>query len=253
MEKQINVVITKTTTLEELEKIKKQVVEEGMGFNYSNVVYNDKNEIIAITIQYRDANNNSGNYSVSSQNPINNIVIVSDGSRISVTSEGSSNQAFISQGSGSHIPSNAQKSYGDRRQEMKEKSDQMEREMEDHMREMMERQTEMEARMLKRRDSMLNQSHIRNAQDFNGNPHIITKNTTAAELMEIQKAYKLENISFLYENLQRNDKGEITHISITIDNGNGSVSTSGFGNGSEAIKDITVAVDAHNTIMKSME
>ncbi|HLW33976.1 MAG TPA: hypothetical protein VKX40_17075 [Aequorivita sp.] len=253
MKKQIKVVITKTTTLDELEKIKKQVIDEGLGFNYSNIVYNDNNEIISITIEYRDANNNSGNYSVSSKNPINNIVIVSDGGRISVKSEGSSNQAFISQGGGSNNSSIVQKSYEDQRLDMKEKSAQMEKEMEERMQEMKARQAAMTERMLKHRDSMLKNARATGSQNFIRNSNLITKNTTDQELLEIQKSYEADNIVFNYQNLQRNNKDEITHISITIDNQNGSVSTSGFGNGSEAIKDITVAVDAHNTIMKSAE
>mgnify|MGYP006896883123 CR=1 FL=1 len=89
LEKQITIVITKKTTKEELEEIKEQMTDEGLGFNYSNVIYNDKNEIIAISISYKDLRNNYGNYSVRSKNPINNIVIVSEGKRISVKSKGS--------------------------------------------------------------------------------------------------------------------------------------------------------------------
>lgn len=243
MEKQITIVITKKTTLEELEKIKKQMTDAGLGFNYSNVIYNDKNEIIAISIFYKDLNNNSGNYSVSSKNPINNIVIVSEGSRISVKSEGSSNQAIISQGS------------GDQSSAMKERMDQMEKEMEERMKAMNERQAERKNRMQQQRDSIRkqNQTYIKSAAGFNGISHLITKNTTNSELLEIQNSYDAKNISFQYKNLERNDNNEITHISITIDNRKGSVSTSGFGNGKEAIKNITIAVDEQHTIMKSAE
>lgn len=243
MEQQMTIIITKKTTLEELEAIKKQMTDAGLGFNYSNVVYNDKNEIIAISIFYKDLNNNSGNYSVSSQNPINNIVIVSEGSRISVKSEGSSNQAFINQGS------------GDQSSAMKERREQMEKEMEERMKAMNERQDERKKRMQQQRDSIRkqNQSHAKSITGFNGNSQLITKNTTNSELLEIQNSYDTKNISFYYKNLERNDNNEITHISITIDTRNGSVSTSGFGNGKEAIKNITLAVDKQHTIMKSAE
>lgn len=254
-EKQITIVITKKTTLEELQKIKKQMNDEGLGFDYSDVVYNEKNEIIAISIRYKDANNNSGNYNVSSKNPINDIVIVSEGSRISVKSAGNSNQSFISQGNGGQVSNNTENSYDDRIEAMKQRSDQMEKEMEDQMKAMKERQAEMEMRMQKRRDSMsiLKQSPVKSATNYNGPSRLITKNTTDSELLELQNSYDAENISFYYKNLERNAKNEITHISITIDNRNGSVSTSGFGNGKEAIKNITVAVDKQHTIMKSAE
>ncbi len=243
MEQQMTIVITKKTTLEELEAIKKQMTDAGLGFNYSNVIYNDKNEIIAISINYKDLNNNSSNYSVSSKNPINNIEIVSDGSRISVKSEGSSNQAYINQGS------------GDQSSVMKERMDQMEKEMEERMQAMKERQDERKKRMQQQMDSIgkQNQTYIKSATDFNGNSQLITKNTTNSELLEIQNSYDSKDISFQYQNLKRNDNREITQISITIDNRNGSVSTSGFGNGKEAIKNITIAVDKQHTIMKNAE
>ena len=250
MEQQIAVVITKKTTTEELEKIKKQMADEGLGFSYSNVIYNDKDEIIAISIFYKDANNNSGNYSVSSENPINTIVITSDGKGISVKSEGSSNQAIINQGNGGQNPASTEKSYTDRRQAMKERSDEMEKEMEERMREMNERHAERRARMQTRRDSILKESP---RVDFNGKSHTITKNTTDLELLELQKILKSGNISFYFNDLQRDGKGEITHISITIDNQNGSVSTSTFGNKKDAIKNISIAVDKQHTIMQSAE
>lgn len=252
LEQQITIVITKKTTKEELETIKKQMTDKGFGFNYSNVKYNDKNEIIAISIYYKDLSKNSGNYSVSSQNPINNIVIVSDGNRISVKSEGSSNQAFINQGSGEQ---NSDKSYEDRRRAMKERSDQMEREMEERMKEMKERNATMKNRIQQRNDSIraINQSQIKSATEFKGNTNLITKNTTDLELIQIQKSYEVENISFNYKNVKRNDENQITHISITIDNRNGSISTSGFGNGKDTIKNIIIAVDQQHTIMKNAE
>lgn len=247
--------ITKKTTLEELQKIKEQLKEEGLGFDYSDVVYNEKDEIISISIRYKDANNNSGNYSVSSKNPINDIIIVSEGGRISVKSAGSSNQAFISQGNTGRVPNDTEKSHMDRREAMRQKSEQMQKEMEAQMNAMKERQAEMEMRMQKRRDSLsrLKKYPVKSAMDFTGPSRLITKNTTNSELLGLQNSYDAENISFYYKDLERNDKNEITHISITIDNRNGSVSTSTFGNGNEPIKNITLAVDKKHTIMKNTE
>lgn len=246
--KEIKVVITKTTTLEELQNIKEQMEANGLGFDYANVVYNDNSEIISISIRYKDGNNNSGNYSVNSENPINDIVIVSEGSRISVKSAGSSNQAFISQGSGKREMMESDKNYNDQRRAMEERRAQMKKEME-------ERRAEMKMRMQNRRDSLnkANGAITKSTMDFKGSPNVITKNTTDLELLELQKRYDAADISFKYNNLERNDMNEITHISITIDNRNGSVSTSTFSNGKEGIKNITLAVDKQHTIMKSAE
>lgn len=239
--------ITKDTTLEELEKIKKQMADEGLGFEYSDVVYNDNSEIISITIGYKDKNNNSGKYSVSSKNAISDIIIVSDDSRISVKSAGGSNQAFIRQGSSRQISGNNENSYDARSETMKQRRAQMEKEM-------AERRSEMKRRMQQRRDSLqvLN-NHSQVKSSYNGPSNLITKNTTDSELLELQRSYDIEDILFSYKNLERNEKNEITQISITIDNRNGSVSTSSFGNGEDAIKNITVAVDKQHTVMKSVE
>ena len=239
--------ITKDTTLEELEKIKKQMEDEGLGFEYSDVVYNDNSEIISITIGYKDKNNNSGKYSVSSKNAISDIIIVSDDSRISVKSAGGSNQAFIRQGSSRQISGNNENSYDARSEAMKQGRAQMEKEM-------AERRSEMKRRMQQRRDSLqvLN-NHSQVKGSYNGPSNLITKNTTDSELLELQRSYDIEDILFSYKNLERNEKNEITQISITIDNRNGSVSTSSFGNGEDAIKNITVAVDKQHTVMKSVE
>lgn len=239
--------ITKDTTLEELEKIKKQMADEGLGFEYSDVVYNDNSEIISITIGYKDKNNNSGKYSVSSKNAISDIIIVSDDRRISVKSAGGSNQAFIRQGSSRQISGNNENSYDARSEAMEQRRAQMEKEM-------AERRSEMKRRMQQRRDSLqvLN-NHSQVKSSYNGPSNLITKNTTDSELLELQRSYDIEDILFSYKNLERNEKNEITQISITIDNRNGSVSTSSFGNGEDAIKNITVAVDKQHTVMKSVE
>lgn len=239
--------ITKDTTLEELEKIKKQMADEGLGFEYSDVVYNDNSEIISITIGYKDKNNNSGKYSVSSKNAISDIIIVSDDRRISVKSAGGSNQAFIRQGSSRQISGNNENSYDARSEAMEQRRAQMEKEM-------AERRSEMKRRMQQRRDSLqvLN-NHSQVKSSYNGPSNLITKNTTDSELLELQRSYDIEDILFSYKNLERNEKNEITQISITIDNRNGSVSTSSFGNGEDAIKNITVTVDKQHTVMKSVE
>ncbi|MDN3724617.1 hypothetical protein QRD02_09495 [Aequorivita sp. SDUM287046] len=253
-EKQITIVITKETTLEELQKIKKQMTDEGFGFDYSNVVYNKQNEITAINIWYKDANNNSGNYSVSSENPINNITIASEGTRISVRSVGNSNQAIIQQGNNDQVSQNSQKAENDMREAMNKKRAQMEMEMETQMKEMEKRQAEMERRMKKQSDDIrsVGQPAVHSAKKPAGSK-LITCNTTDSELLKIQEFYNEKDISVHYKSLERNKNNQITKIYITVDNRNGSVSTSNFGNGMEPIKNITLAVDKQNTIMANGE
>ncbi len=250
---QTSLIITKKTTLEELENIKKQMKDEGFEFNYSNVVYNEGKEIISISISYKDANNNSGNYSVGSEKPINDIIIISDGKQISVKSQGSGNQAPINQERNNEISENRQKMIEDRNTEMVKRRSEMEMKRAEKMNEMKEKQTRMRTRMEYERDSIFGDQRTKNSQDFNGNYNVITKNTTNEELLELEKNYQSENISFSYNQLERNANNLITRISITVNNGKGSVSTSRFGDGNDPIKDISVGVDPEYIIMKSAE
>ncbi|WP_034259144.1 hypothetical protein [Aequorivita capsosiphonis] len=260
MEKQTSLIITKKTSLEELENIKNQMKDEGFEFDYSNVVYNDQKEIISISISYKDANNNSGSYSVGSENPINDIVIMSNGNQISVKSKGNGNQAFINQGSGNKVSADRQQTSEDRRAEMEKRraemhrrSEEMNNNMAERMQEMRERQTQMRAKMEHERDSVFGNQRSKSSQSFTGTYHTISKNTTDAELLTLEKTYKAENIIFSYNQLERNASNLITHISITINNGAGSISTSSFGNGKEPISNVSIGVDSEHSIMKSAE
>lgn len=227
--------------------------DKGFEFNYSNVVYNKKEEIISISINYRDANNNSGKYSVSSENPINDILIHSKGNQISIKSKGSGNQAFINQGNSNKISEDNRISQKKHRAVMETRRDEMEKRMATRMQEMKERRAQMRTRMENGRESIFGDEGKNASQGFSGNYNIITKNTTEADLLKLEEIYKVENIRFSYNQLERNSSNLITHISITVNNGKGSVSTSSFGNGKDPIKDISIGVDAEHTVMKNLE
>ncbi len=251
MKNDIKIVITKNTTEAELKKIEDQMKAEGFYFAYDNLQYNDNHEIIGISIKYRDANNNSGNYSVSSQQPINDIVIVSEGQRLVVRSDGGANRAVISQGSGHRIQNSG--NTEDHHQIMTERRAKMEKRMEERQKRMHERQNAMENKMRRRMDSLRKNNEERALQRFSGKIYTLGKDTTPEELEEIQANYDANGITVLFENAQRNSQGELTALTITIDNRNGSVSTSNFGNGKAAIKEILLGADANNSIMKSKD
>ncbi|MGK0175050.1 MAG: bla regulator protein BlaR1, partial [Ulvibacter sp.] len=82
--KSATITITKNTTKKELDAMKTDLKSNGVSFDYSNLEYNKSNEIIGISINYKNKNGNSGNYSVNSDTPINTIVIKTDrGNQIS--------------------------------------------------------------------------------------------------------------------------------------------------------------------------
>lgn len=253
IERQISLQITKNTSLEELESIKSTLKMQGFDFDYSNLVFNKNKEIISISIRYKDANNNSGNYSVASESPINDISIISNGNQISIKSQGSGNQAIINQRHSKEISKDNQITREEQKMEMEKRRIEMNKKMAARMEEVKERQTKIRARIEHERDSIYGGQQKNNSPAFTGKFNTISDNATKAELLELESAYKSENILFSYKQLERNSSDLITHITITINNGKGSITTSSFGNGKDPIKTISIGVDSKYIILKSVE
>ncbi len=78
--KSFQVVITKSTTAEELEAQKQRLKKEyGATLNFSDIHYNSQGEITAISISFSDKNGNKNNYSVNSDEPISDYVLYVSG------------------------------------------------------------------------------------------------------------------------------------------------------------------------------
>jgi hypothetical protein len=146
------ITITKSTTRNELETIKTSLKRSGISFDYSSLIYNKSKEIIGISINYKSKNGNSGSYSVSSDTPINTIVIKTDDERISVQSTGSRSYTYSSDESSEMEQTRIQ----EQQQMMKERQ----KEMEIRREEMVSRQKEMEVR----REGMQNEMEERRAE-----------------------------------------------------------------------------------------
>jgi hypothetical protein len=149
MVQDILLTITKNTTPAELETMKTDLKSKGFSFDYSNLEFNDKKEITGISIKYKDVNGNSGNYSVSSDSPINTIIIKADGSKLSVRSTGSGDYSYSNDEDEEVVKARAQErrdrmhhrkmEMEKRRQEMEERREKMLEEMEERREEMIER------------------------------------------------------------------------------------------------------------------
>ncbi len=63
--------IDKNTTDAELKSISKELKKDNIDFSFKNIKRNSKNEITGINITYKDSDGNTGNYALSSDNPIN--------------------------------------------------------------------------------------------------------------------------------------------------------------------------------------
>ena len=73
---------------------------------------------------------------------------------------------------------------------------------------------------------------------------VINKNSTNEFLIKTKKFFKLEDIDFDYSKVKRNSKGEITGISLSIDNKNNSATYNV--NGDKPIKPIEIMFDLSN-------
>lgn len=149
--------ITKNTTKLELEAMKSDLKSKGFSFDYSDLEYNDSQEIIGISIKYKDVNGNSGNYSVNSDSPINTIIIKADGDRISVRSSGSGDYSYSSDEDEEVVRTREV----ERRERMKERQ----MEMEERREVMQERREKMQEEMEERREEM--QEHNINMRSHN--------------------------------------------------------------------------------------
>ncbi len=70
-QKIIQAKIDKNTTDAELQTIVESLKKDGIDFSFKNVKRNTNNEITGISVTYKDSDGNTGNYALSSDNPIN--------------------------------------------------------------------------------------------------------------------------------------------------------------------------------------
>lgn len=278
--------ITKNATKSELEAMKSDLKSNGFGFNYSNLEYNDSNEIIGISITYIDKNGNSGNYSVNSDSPINTIVIKASGNRISMRSAGSGDYSISSDEEEEVVRASAK----ERREHMKEREIEMEErraKMHEEMEEMRKEMEERGAQIRSKKDSTLFRSH--GTRDSNGlfekrrmqhdsartsildrpgvrkdrmrarshssipmeNLKQITKDASETDLDRLKSEFENEGVSFSYSSIKRNELGEIIKIKVKLDNNNGSISSSSYNNNGLPIKTILLGSENGTTVMTS--
>ena len=151
----IEVSITKDTTEEELKGLIQKLKTKGFTLNYSNLEYNASGEITAISITYKDAQGNSGNYSINSDKPINPIVIKSSGDKISIGNIGR-NYAYSYNDEEHDMVRNQKRKEMEMKRMEERKGEMKERmaEMEGRKKEMKERQVELKVRRSQMNDKM---------------------------------------------------------------------------------------------------
>jgi len=240
-----NYVITKTTSVQKLDSIVTSLDQIGFLLEYKNLYYNNDGEITSISLLYKDSNLNAGQYAVSSEQPINDIVISISDDRVVISSKGEGNSAFASQrqqNDAFHHPN--MEDVENRRAQMHQRMENRRKQAEEKRK---RRLSQVHARRKQIRDEHVNDA----AEDNNFEYLTITKNSTESELDNLKKLYADEGILFSCNDVRRNSNGEITHIYITIANGHDTISSTGFGNGESPIHNIFVGVDSSNVVVRN--
>ncbi|MEZ4778349.1 MAG: M56 family metallopeptidase [Flavobacteriaceae bacterium] len=242
--------ITKNTTDNELQKIKKELENKfGIDLSYSTV-RNDAKEIISLSMNY-SGNGSNGNYQVTDDKGIEEFFFF-------INDEGKS--GFWSEATEERRIKRMEK----RVEEMEDRREEMEKRTEKRMEEMNERREEMNVKRIEmdKRRNELKEKKAREIMIINENlaeleeleelvdetkeyviarsgrgdntvavvsrgkgGMSITKNTTDAQLAKMKEDLALKNITFSYKNVKRNAQGEITGIKFTMDDHKGSKST----------------------------
>lgn len=254
--KEIRIKITKNTTKEELDGFKKELKElHNINFNYSDVDFNNRKEITAITVRY-DGHGNTGTYAVGSDDgsPIEDFHFFMD------TDEGTS--GF---GTASNPRINAERlaMLEERKQLMKNRLENMSEvrsNLAETRSELLSSQANLRAEQAEMRKTQANlQKEATEIRMLNGqvaktsyklntkingkvsNKIVITKNTTDAHLMDMRFKLAERGVDFNFKRIKRNSAGEITSIKATFDNGKGSkISKSIQSDDDEAIDMIVV-------------
>lgn len=240
-------VITKNTTKLELDSIIRSMEEVGLILQYKNLGYNSNEEITSISLIYKSKNYNSGKYNVSSKKPINDIIISINQNNVSISSRGAGNQTMSSQSSHPNFHRQREKDIPS----MEDKRTEMHQKMKNRREYANKRRKIRSAQIEERRKQIRKNSHSDRSRELDLAYQTITKNSTQTDLISLKKMYAEEGISFSYRDLERNSNGEIVRIYITINNRNGTISTTSFGNGTVPIHDILLGVDSNNVIVKN--
>ncbi len=275
----VKIIITKSTTKEELEAIKKNLKENyEVDFNYSNLNYNSSNELMGISISYSDSRGNKGNYNISTSKPINDIYISrTEKGAISFSNATKNEEEFemdfdengkIHTEKARLTSEAARKNVDARRLEM----DKMRNKMEERRAEMEIKREEMQARSEKmqeenklrnekiaekntdRKGQMMEEfTKMREEMENKMDPSklkTITKDMTDADLENLKRDFENDNITFNYSGVRRNSVGEITSIKLKLDNNQGSKSNSNV-NSDSAISPITLGMDKNSSIIRN--
>lgn len=239
-------VITKTTSIQKLDSIVESLKAIGFVLEYKNLYYNNSGQITSLSLIYKDRNLNSGQYAVSSEQPINDIVISIAENRIAIRSQGKGNSMSSSQSQNNNAAI-----YEQKLSEVADRRAQRHKSMESRRKQAEQKRKHRLSQAEARREQIHKDYVDGTSKDISLEYRTITMNSSDGELVNLKKLYADEGIYFSCHDVKRNSNNEIVHIYITIDNGHGTTSSTGFGNGKNPINDIRLGVNSNSVIVRN--
>ncbi|QNJ96803.1 M56 family metallopeptidase [Constantimarinum furrinae] len=274
---EVYILITKSTTKAELEIHKKELKREhNIDFNYSNLEYNSKGELISIAIEYNTNKGGHGNYHVvEDDGPIKDFYFfVSEDGRSGFVAEGSEERMIERE---KKIKERMEKRV-ERIEEMKKERVKKRNEMADVRRAKVAELVETEKKLVKAQNRVVarasdledryaalvysdgnevsedvddemvyviskNTPSSSYVSSSGRNSVVIKKNTTDAQLASMKEKLEGKGITFTYRNVKRNSRGEITGIKLRMKDGNGSETSSNVKSDDEPISPIRLTLD----------
>ena len=206
--KEFQIIITKNTTVEELEGIKKMMKKEhNASFNYSNLNFNNKGEITGISISYSDKRGNNNNYSVNSSEPISDFVL-------SVSENGISSRTVMTeeqQAQREEIMAKRDEIISERNEEMEQLKERMAERREEIIIEQKERREEQKEHMKERAEAMKERAEVMRDRMRDSDRVIVKSNSPSKERVEIITAD--ENSPIYYVNGKATKEADVKKIS----------------------------------------
>jgi hypothetical protein len=263
----ITIRITASTSESELKDYQRDLGEKGITMDYSNLQYNEDGKLTGIKLSV-ESELGSGNYHVSGDEPISEILIRISEEGMTIGSTGQSyRRAMASQeramaraqemearqaerykerlamAEARQYEIQARKAEGYKQRVALAEARQMEQQqrMAERQLALAERQKEMAKRMEEARAMGYSSSGavVWTGDDYRGH-ETLRPDMSEAELNELQRKLATMGVTMSYKRVKRNDRGEITGIKVTVERGGSNSSTSVRSDDNEPIEPIRI-------------
>ena len=263
----ITIRITASTSESELKDYQRDLGQKGITMDYSDLQYNEDGELTGIKLSVESESGN-GNYHVSSDEPISEILIRISEEGMTIGSTGQSyRRAMASQERAMARAKEMEARQAERYKERLAMAEARQYEMqarkaegykervamaEARQMEQQQRMAERELALAERQKEMAKRMEEARAMGYSGSGAVVwtgddyrghetlRSDMSEAELKELQRKLATKGVTVSYKRVKRNDRGEITGIKVTVERGGSNSSTSVRSDDDEPIEPIRI-------------